>query len=69
MEGLSSLNMTVVEGETVMLVCTVLNLNDKSVREYVILNSPPPPPHLGNFFCSSYALKGEFVLDIVFGHR
>ena len=31
-EGMSSLNMTVVEGETVMLVCTVTNLHDKSVK-------------------------------------
>ena len=32
-ESLSSGNLTVVQGETVMLVCTVLNLGDKSVSE------------------------------------
>ena len=31
-ESLSSGNLTVVQGETVMLVCTVLNLGDKSVN-------------------------------------
>ena len=32
-ESLSSGNLTVVEGETVMLVCTVINLGDKSVSQ------------------------------------
>ena len=32
-ENASSGNLTVVQGETVMLVCTVLNLGDKSVRK------------------------------------